>query len=146
MRKESRNESLELLNEILVCVKHIGVKGVTTLLENARSKTLSVVDDNVEFVFKMVSGHYLIPIDEIVNSKSKVVKKRIALAFSIYYLHNNFQYSYRELSTLFKRDKSRLSRLNTMIKTEIGKKKSNLHDAKLKFDFLVNNYLNKKEN
>ena len=75
MSREAKNESLSLLNEILICVKHIGVKGVTTLLENARSKTLSVVDENVEFVFKMVSNHYLIPIDEIVNSKSKVVKK-----------------------------------------------------------------------
>jgi hypothetical protein len=146
MIREGKNESINLLSEILTCVKHLGVKGVTTLLENARSKTLSVVDENVEFVFKMVSNHFLIPIDEIVNSKSKVVKRRIALAFSIYYLHNNFQYSYRELSTLFKRDKSRLSRLNTMIKNEVGKKKSNLHDAKLKFDFLVNNYINKKEN
>ena len=146
MSREGKNESINLLSEILTCVKHLGVKGVTTLLENARSKTLSVVDENVEFVFKMVSNHFLIPIDEIVNSKSKVVKRRIALAFCIYYLHNNFQYSYRELCTLFKRDKSRLSRLNTMIKNEVGKKKSNLHDAKLKFDFLVNNYINKKEN
>lgn len=146
MSRGDKNEAVNLISEILTCVKHLGVKGVTTLLENARSKTLSVVDDDVEFVFKMVSSHFLIPIDEIVNSKSKVVKRRIALAFSIYYLHNNFQYSYRELSTLFKRDKSRLSRLNTMIKNEVGKKKSNLHDAKLKFDFLVNNYINKKEN
>lgn len=145
MKEEAKNESFNLLNELLICMKQLGVKGVITLLKNARSKTLSLVVENVEFIFMMVSNHYLIPIEEIINSKSKLVKKRMALGFCIYYLHNYFQYSYRELSILFKRDKSRLSRLNTMIKNEVGKKKSNLHDAKLKFDFLVNNYINQKE-
>jgi chromosomal replication initiation ATPase DnaA len=145
MSNEVKRDLIVLLDELLDGVKHLGVKGVTTLLQNARSKTLSVVDKNVEFVFNMVSNHYLIPIDEIVG-RSKVVKKRIALAFCIYYLHNNFQYSYTEISNLFKRDKSRLSRMNTMIKNEIGKKKSTINEAKLKFDFLVNNYLNQKEN
>jgi chromosomal replication initiation ATPase DnaA len=145
MSNEVKRDLIVLLDELLDGVKHLGVKGVTTLLQNARSKTLSVVDKNVEFVFNMVSNHYLIPIDEIVG-RSKVVKKRIALAFCIYYLHNNFQYSYSEISNLFKRDKSRLSRMNTMIKNEIGKKKSTINEAKLKFDFLVNNYLNQKEN
>jgi len=145
MSNEVKRDLIVLLDELLDGVKHLGVKGVTTLLQNARSKTLSAVDKNVEFVFNMVSNHYLIPIDEIVG-RSKVVKKRIALAFCIYYLHNNFQYSYTEISNLFKRDKSRLSRMNTMIKNEIGKKKSTINEAKLKFDFLVNNYLNQKEN
>jgi chromosomal replication initiation ATPase DnaA len=145
MSNEVKRDLIVLLDELLDGVKHLGVKGVTTLLQNARSKTLSAVDKNVEFVFNMVSNHYLIPIDEIVG-RSKVVKKRIALAFCIYYLHNNFQYSYSEISNLFKRDKSRLSRMNTMIKNEIGKKKSTINEAKLKFDFLVNNYLNQKEN
>jgi chromosomal replication initiation ATPase DnaA len=145
MSNEVKRDLIVLLDELLDGVKHLGVKGVTTLLQNARSKTLSTVDKNVEFVFNMVSNHYLIPIDEIVG-RSKVVKKRIALAFCIYYLHNNFQYSYSEISNLFKRDKSRLSRMNTMIKNEIGKKKSTINEAKLKFDFLVNNYLNQKEN
>lgn len=146
MSNEAKKELVVFFSELLDSVKNLGVKGVTTLLENARSKTISAVDGDVEFVFKMVSNHYLIPIDEIVNGRSKVFKRRVALAFCIYYLHNNFQYSYSEISPLFKRDKSRISRLNSMIKVEIGKKKSTINETKLKFDFLVNNYITNKEN
>lgn len=138
-------ESLNLINELLESVRDLGVKGVTTLLQNARGNTLTIGDKNVDFVLRAVSNYYKIPAEEIIYSKNKLVKRKIALAFSVYYLHNTFQYSLSSMNHLFRRDKALLSRLNAMIKNELKKHNEKIFEAKVKLDNEVNNYINNKE-
>lgn len=139
------SESLNLINELLESVRDLGVSGTTIVLQNARSNSLTLSDKNVEFVLKMISNHYKLPIEEITrNTRSKYTIKRNALSFSIYYLHNSFEYSFGQLKNVFNRDKSQLSRFNAFIIREV-KSNSTLVTTKSKFDLMINTFINNKE-
>ena len=139
-------ESLNLINELLESLKDLGVEGVTTVLQNARSKTLTLNDSNVEFTLKMVSNHYKRPMEEFINTRSRDGRRRNAIAFCIYYLHNEFHYSFGQLQYVFKMDKSWLSRLNSTIKND-GKRRGNVnYEVKQKFDSIIKEYKTQKEN
>ena len=137
-------ESLNLINELLESLKDLGVEGVTTVLQNARSKTLTLNDSNVEFTLKMVSNHYKRPMEEFINTRSRDGRRRNAIAFCIYYLHNEFHYSFGQLQYVFKMDKSWLSRLNAMIKKDGKRKGSSNYEVKQKFDSIIKDYKNTK--
>jgi hypothetical protein len=140
---QANDEAFNLISEVLESVRDLGVKGVTVALQNARSGSLSINDKNVSFTLQMVSNHYKIPVIEMINSNSKTGKRKIALAFSVYYLHNTFLYSLGDLCNIVKRHKSWLSKLNKMIVQEISKNNS-IGEAKKKFDSEINIFLNKK--
>jgi len=137
-------ESLNLINELLESLKDLGVEGVTTVLQNARSKTLTLNDKNVEFTLKMVSNHYKRPMEEFIKTRSRDGRRRNAIAFCIYYLHNEFDYSFGQLQYIFGMDKSWLSRLNTMIKNDGKRKGSSNYEVKQKFDLIIKDYKNSK--
>ena len=137
-------ESINLVNELLESLKDIGVEGVTTVLRNARSKTLTLNDKNVEFTMQMVSNHYKRTMDEFINTRTRDARRKNAIAFCVYFLHNEFHYSFGQLQYIFKMDKSWLSRLNNKIKKE-GKRKGSVNfEAKEKFDLIIKEYKNKK--
>lgn len=137
-------ESLNLINELLESLKDLGVEGVTTILQNARSKTLTLNDKNVEFTLKMVSNHYKRPMEDFIKTRSRDGRRRNAIAFCIYYLHNEFDYSFGQLQYIFGMDKSWLSRLNAMIKNDGKRKGSANYEVKQKFDLIIKDYKNKK--
>ncbi len=137
-------ESLNLINELLESLKDLGVEGVTTILQNARSKTLTLNDKNVEFTLKMVSNHYKRPMEEFIKTRSRDGRRRNAIAFCIYYLHNEFDYSFGQLQYIFGMDKSWLSRLNAMIKNDDKPKGSSNYEVKRKFDLIIKDYKNSK--
>ena len=137
-------ESVNLISELLESLKDLGVEGVTTVLQNARSKTLTLNDENVEFILKMVSNHYKKPMESFINTRSRDGKRRNAIAFCVYYLHNEFHYSFGQLQYVFKMDKSWLSRLNAMIKKDGKRKGSSNYEVKQKFDSIIKDYKNTK--
>tara|TARA_R110000868_G_scaffold45623_4_gene151257 strand:- start:246 stop:677 length:432 start_codon:yes stop_codon:yes gene_type:complete len=137
-------DSLNLINELLESLKDLGVEGVTTILQNARSKTLTLNDKNVEFTLKMVSNHYKRPMEEFIKTRSRDGRRRNAIAFCIYYLHNEFDYSFGQLQYIFGMDKSWLSRLNAMIKNDGKRRGSANYEVKQKFDLIIKDYKNSK--
>lgn len=142
----SKNSEPSLLFlELYESVKQIGLKGVTTILQNSRSGSVTISNEDIDFVVKMVSNHYLIPVEEIISGKNKSVKKRLALGFASYYLNNVFGYTLRELEQKLKKDKATLSRFNKWITEELKKKKtSHYHDANNLFMIKIETYKNKK--
>jgi len=137
-------DSLNLINELLESLKDLGVEGVTTILQNARTKTLTLNDKNVEFTLKMVSNHYKRPMEEFIKTRSRDGRRRNAIAFCIYYLHNEFDYSFGQLQYIFGMDKSWLSRLNAMIKNDGKRRGSANYEVKQKFDLIIKEYKNSK--
>jgi hypothetical protein len=137
-------DSLNLINELLESLKDLGVEGVTTILQNARSKTLTLNDKNVEFTLKMVSNHYKRPMEDFIKTRSRDGRRRNAIAFCIYYLHNEFDYSFGQLQYIFGMDKSWLSRLNAMIKNDGKRRGSANYEVKQKFDLIIKDYKNSK--
>jgi hypothetical protein len=141
------SEPSMLFFELYESVKQIGVQGVTTILQNSRSGSVTISDEDVDFVIKMVSNHYLIPIEEIISGTNKSLKKRLALGFASYYLNNVFRYTLRELENKLKKDKATLSRVNKWITEELKKKKaSHYHDADSLFMIKIETYKTKKLN
>jgi len=137
-------DSLNLINELLESLKDLGVEGVTTILQNARTKTLTLNDKNVEFTLKMVSNHYKRPMEDFIKTRSRDGRRRNAIAFCIYYLHNEFDYSFGQLQYIFRMDKSWLSRLNAMIKNDGKRRGSANYEVKQNFDLIIKEYKNSK--
>lgn len=129
----------DLIQELLKSVEVLGVDATTSVLKVARTNTLTLQDKRVEFVLKMVSSHYMQPIEEIINSHNKSVKRMLALKFSIFYLYEAFEFSFTELKMLFKRDKSLLSRSTKEIKDMVVNN-SNVQQTKNKFDLLITDF------
>ena len=111
------SKETDLLQEILRSIEVLGVIETSNALKIARNKSLSLEDKRIEFVLKMVSSNYNIPIEEIINSHSKSTKRMFALKFAIFYLYDSFQISLGTLKLIFKRDKSLLSRSNKQMKS-----------------------------
>ena len=142
----TKTEPSLLFFELYESIKQIGVKGVTTILQNTRKGAVRISDNDVDFVVKMVSNHYLIPVEEIISGTNKSLKKRLALGFASYYLNNVFGYTLRDLEKKMKKDKATLSRLNKLISEELSKKKaSHYHDANNLFMIKIETYQTNKK-
>ena len=128
-----------LLEELLKSVEALGVDGTTNALKVARSKSITLEDKRVEFILNMVSAHYNIPIEDIINTHTKSTKRMLALKFSIYYLYDVFDISFGDLKFVFKRHKSLLSRSAKEIRQLI---KDDAYTANLKnrFDIMVTDF------
>lgn len=139
-----KNQEVDLIHELLKSVEVLGVEATTNALKIARSNTLTLQDKRVDFVLKMVSNHYMMPIQEIINSRSKSIKRMLALKFSIYYLYEVFDFTYGDLKLFFKRDKSLLSRSNKELKRMIDDNPT-INNLKEKFDILITDFKLKNE-
>lgn len=139
--------SIQLINEVLNSVRDLGVDGTIVALQNARSGTITLSNESVDFTLKMVSNHFKYIVEDIVNSRIKSTGKKLAVGFVVYYLHNTFGFSLGDLQPVLKRHKSQLSRLNAWIKGRIEKKSEGLVSVKTKFDLEVSTFClkNKKQ-
>jgi hypothetical protein len=71
-----------------------------------------------------------------VSLKNHSHKRKIALAFSVYYLHNQ-GYSFGTMKKVFNRSRSRLSRLNTMIEEMIDTGDKYVIETKKELDKII---------
>ena len=133
------SKETDLLQEILRSIEVLGVIETSNALKIARNKSLSLEDKRIEFVLKIVSSNYNIPIEEIINSHSKSTKRMFALKFAIFYLYDSFQISLGTLKLIFKRDKSLLSRSNKQMKSFFENDKYVI-DLKNKFDLMITDF------
>ena len=128
-----------LIHELFKSVEVLGVDATTNALKVARSNTLTLQDKRIEFVIKMVSSHFMQPVEEIILSHNKSNKRMLALKFAIYYLYEVFDFSYTDLKIFFRRDKSLLSRSTKELK-KMFDENSNIQNIKNKFDLLINEF------
>lgn len=135
---------INLLEELLKSVEALGVDGTTNALKIARSKSITLEDKRVEFVLNMVSAHYNIPIEEIINTHTKSTKRMLALKFSIYYLYDVFDISFGDLKQVFKRHKSLLSRSAKEMRQMI-QENQHISNLKNRFDIMVTDFKIKNE-
>lgn len=135
MRKTETN----LIQELLRAVEVLGVDKTTSVLKVATTNSLTLQDERVDFVFKMVSNHFYQTIEDLINAKNRSNLRFMALKFALHYLYESFDISYNELQILFKRDKSLLSRMNRELKTSM-QNDENTKKIKSKFDFLINEF------
>jgi hypothetical protein len=134
----------DLVNELFKSVEALGINATTDALRVARNSTLTLQDKRVEFVLKMTAEQYMQPVDEIINSRNKSVKRMLAMKFSIFYLHESFGFSFSNLKLIFKRDKSLLCRSVKEIKGMVSENPV-IEKVKNKFDLLITDFKLKNE-
>lgn len=137
-----KNKAINLLEQLLKTVEGLGIDETTKLLVSGTEDSLNLSDNRVDFVLKIVSVEFKIPIPEMINSYSKSTKRKFAIMFGVYYLHGNFGISFGDLSKLYQRDKGLLCRYFHEIKNLKNNDPSakGLIKYRDKFDIMVSEY------
>jgi hypothetical protein len=134
--KQTLSSFVFLFEELLSCIEVIGVDDTIQTLQDAKSRSLIKSDFTIEFIINAVSDVTSISKDKIINGKDKNDDRKMALALCVHFLKNEFNYSYKDLSPLLKKDTSALSKYNSFVK-----KLPN--ESKTEFDKKLESYIKK---
>lgn len=135
------NESVILFSELAESVKALGATAVTNILQKARSGSVSLEDKNIDMIINMVCDHYHLTYDKMITSQNKSYTRQLAIAFSTFYLHRYFGYSLSDLSLVFRRHKSQLSRASNRVKSEIESENGVIYETSKIFLLKVNTHI-----
>jgi hypothetical protein len=121
--------SSQILDELLSAVEVLGVNRTIKTLQDAKSSNLLLSDLNIDFVLTAVSDLTGVSKDRIISGNDRSDERKLALALSVYFIKNEFYYSYSEIKKILNKDESALSRYNSLIErnpqkpiTELEKK------------------------
>lgn len=128
--------SNKIFDELMTTVEVIGIERTIKTLQEAKSKSLLLEDLNIEFILKCVSQVTNVSKDRILSGSDRNDERKIATALSVYFIKKEFFYSYSEISKIFNKDESSLSRYNSLIENIPNKPKADL-------DKLMDDYLKK---
>ena len=125
--------STAIFDELLTTVEVIGIESTIKALQEAKSKSLILQDLDIDFILNSVSIITSVPKDRILNGNDRNDDRKIAIAVCVFFIKNEYSYSYNELSRLFNnKTVSTLSRYNTLAdsvpkkpKTEFDKRLDN---------------------
>ena len=134
--KQTLSSFVFLFEELLSCIEVIGVDDTIQTLQDAKSRSLIKSDFTIEFIINAVADVTSISKDKIINGKDKNDDRKMALALCVHFLKNEFNYSYKDLSPLLKKDTSALSKYNSFVK-----KLPN--ESKTEFDKKLESYIKK---
>ena len=119
-----------LFEELLSCIEVIGVEDTIKTLQDVKSRSLIKSDLTIDFIINIVADVTSLSRDRIINGKDKNDERKMALALCVHFLKNEFNYSYKDLSPLLKKDTSALSKYNSYVKKLPSESKTNF-DKKL---------------
>ena len=124
--------SAAIFDELLTTVELIGCESTIRILQDAKSKKLILKDLNIDFILNSVSEITSVSKERIINGNDRNDDRKIAIAVCVFFIKNEFSYSYGDLSSIFNKTVSALSRYNTLAdsvppkpKTEFDKKLDN---------------------
>lgn len=128
--KQTLSSFVFLFEELLSCIEVIGVEDTIKTLQDAKSRSLIKSDLTIDFIINIVADVTSLSRDRIINGKDKNDERKMALALCVHFLKNEFNYSYKDLSPLLKKDTSALSKYNSYVKKLPSESKTNF-DKKL---------------
>jgi hypothetical protein len=97
---------------------------------------LILEDLNIEFILQSVNQVTNVSKERILNGNDRNDERKIAIALCVYFIKKEFFYSYGDMSKIFNKDESSLSRYNSLIENRTDKPKTD-------FDKNVENYYKK---
>lgn len=128
--KQTLSSFVFLFEELLSCIEVIGVEDTIKTLQDVKSRSLIKSDLTIDFIINIVADVTSLSRDRIINGKDKNDERKMALALCVHFLKNEFNYSYKDLSPLLKKDTSALSKYNSYVKKLPSESKTNF-DKKL---------------
>jgi hypothetical protein len=108
--KNSASISTNIFDELIVTVERIGVDKTIKSLQDARSNILILSDVNVENIMNAVIDMTGVQKERILHGTDRSDERKIALSLCVYYIKNQFGYSYSDLKKIFNKDESALYR------------------------------------
>jgi hypothetical protein len=128
--------SNKIFDELMTTVEVIGIDRTIKTLQDAKANSLILEDLNIEFILKCVTQVTSVTKDRILNGNDRNDERKIAIALCVYFIKKEFFYSYGDMSKIFNKDESSLSRYNSLIENKQDKPKTD-------FDKNVENYYKK---
>jgi len=129
MNAKALSISNQILAELFETVEIIGIEKTIKTLQDAKLKSLSGQNDDIDFVLTSVSDLTDVSKDRILSSYDRTDERKLAMAISVYILRSEYDFSYPDLKKIFNKDMSALYRYFEMIermpekpKTEFDKK------------------------
>lgn len=118
--------SNQIFDELMTTVEVIGIDRTIKTLQDAKANNLILEDLNIEFILKCVTQVTSVSKERILNGTDRSDDRKIATALCVYFIKKEFFYSYGDMSKIFNKDESSLSRYNSLIENVPDKPKSEL--------------------
>jgi hypothetical protein len=134
--KLSSSISNLIFDELFSTIESIGCDKVIKTLQDAKLNSLEVNDLDIDFVITSVSNVASISKERIIYGKERTDERKMALALCVYFIKNEFFYSYGEMKKIFNKDESALSRYNSIVDNRTEKPKTS-------FDKTLDTYFKK---
>jgi len=128
--------SNQIFDELMTTVEVIGIDRTIKTLQEAKANSLILEDLNIEFILSCVNQVTGVSKDRILNGNDRNDERKIAIALCVYFIRKEFFYSYGDMSKIFNKDESSLSRYNSLIENRAEKPKT-------EFDKNIENYYKK---
>jgi hypothetical protein len=116
--------SNQIFDELMTTVEVIGIDRTIKTLQEAKSKSMILEDLNIEFILNSVNQVTGVSRDRILNGSDRNDERKIAIALCVYFIKKEFFYSYGDMSKIFNKDESSLSRYNSIIENKPEKPKT----------------------
>jgi uncharacterized protein YydD (DUF2326 family) len=116
--------SNQIFDELMTTVEVIGIDRTIKTLQEAKANSLILEDLNIEFILSCVNLVTSVTKDRILNGNDRNDERKIAIALCVYFIRKEFFYSYGDMSKIFNKDESSLSRYNSLIENRTEKPKT----------------------
>lgn len=116
--------SNKIFDELMTTVEVIGIDRTIKTLQDAKANSLILEDLNIEFILKSVTQVTSVSKERILNGSDRNDERKIAIALCVYFIKKEFFYSYGDMSKIFNKDESSLSRYNSIIENKTDKPKT----------------------
>jgi len=118
-----------IFDELIVTVVRIGVDKTIKTLQDARSNILILSDINVDNIINAVTEITGVQKERILHGTDRSDERKMAISLCIFFIKNEFGYSYSDLKKIFNKDEAALYRyyqtidnLSEKPKTDFDKK------------------------
>jgi hypothetical protein len=107
--------SHSLVDELLSTIEAIGVENTIKTLKKAKSSSLILKDMNIDFILDAVSDVTGVTRDRILHGNDRSDERKIAIALAVYFIKDEFLYSYADIKKIFNKDQAQLYRYYALV-------------------------------
>lgn len=129
-----------LLNELQHTLDTVGVDATIKILQHARTKMNFNDDEVVAKIIYTICDDFKISFPELISTYNRGWEKKYAIGFICYYSSKVRGYKLNELSSIFKKTPSLLSKYTKLIKNirQHHKSEKEMFNKKIQFDKFLN--------